>query len=303
MGRASKNRGPIGHKRGQDQCLPDSPGQRRAPCSLAPWQLPPKVSPAGDVPTCAAHWREGPSCRTAATVSELFQKPGKELRSFRPASQPHNPASVPVRRGDRPHGGQLDAHPEERSVQPVGSLTRRAPARYVVDSRHPQSAVVVPCNVIKTVAQPALTRASHLAHLCPDPGNESSHLFGPGQARSAAAPVPSGTGNRRVPSRATLRFPGLMGWPGLGLWLSGAALRPRGELPEVRRSRALAGGVKLRPVTGPPPAPDREGAKPGQWPGDHQCGTGSSSPFRSKRAQTVFPPRSSGVHQTAAARR
>lgn len=302
MGRASKNRGPIGHIRGQDQCLPDSPGQRRAPCSLAPWQLPPKVSPAGDVPTRAAHRRDNSSCRTAATVCKPFQKPGKQLSSFRPARQPHDPASTVVRRADRPHGGQLDAHPKERSVQPVGGLTRRAPARYVVDSWHPQAAVL-PCDIIEPIAQPALTRASHLSHLCPDPGNESSLLFGPGQTRSTAAPVPSGTGNRRVPSRATLRFPGLMGWPGLGLWLSGAALRPGGELPEVRRSRALAGGVKLRPFTGPPPAPDREGAKPGQRPGDHQCCPHSPSPFRSKRAQTVFPPRSSGVHQTAAARR
>lgn len=68
MGRASKNRGPIGHNRGQDQCLPDSPGQRKAPCSLAPSQLQPKVSPAGDVPTCTAHQRKGASRGTAVAI-------------------------------------------------------------------------------------------------------------------------------------------------------------------------------------------------------------------------------------------
>ncbi len=73
MGRASKNRGPIGHKRGQGHCLPDSPGQRTAPCSLAPWQLPPKVSPAGDLPTCIAHRRKDPSRRTAVAVRTRFQ--------------------------------------------------------------------------------------------------------------------------------------------------------------------------------------------------------------------------------------
>lgn len=70
MGRASKNRGPIGHNRGQVHHLPDSPEQRRAPCSLAPWQLPPKVSPADDLPTRTAHQLKRVSPSTTVTIGE-----------------------------------------------------------------------------------------------------------------------------------------------------------------------------------------------------------------------------------------
>ncbi len=102
MGRASKNRGPIGHNRGQVQYLPDSPGQRKAPCSLAPWQLLPKVSPASDVPTYRAHQRQHPSYRTAATASEPLQEPSKLVHRLRPARQAHEPAPVLTRRGHSP---------------------------------------------------------------------------------------------------------------------------------------------------------------------------------------------------------
>lgn len=50
MGRASKNRGPIGLNAGRLQETARSAGERKAPCSLAPWQLPPKASTAGGVP-------------------------------------------------------------------------------------------------------------------------------------------------------------------------------------------------------------------------------------------------------------
>lgn len=201
MGRASKTRGPIGHNRGQVQYLPDPPGERKAPWSLAPWQLPPKVSAAGDVPTRATHQRKGTSCRTAVAARECFQKPGDSLHNIRPASNPYDPAPVLIRRSHGPHLRQLETDTQERPVQPVRSLPRIAPARHVVDARHPQTAVCA--RDVETVTQPVLTRASHLAHLCPDLDDASSTFFGPGQKRTAAAPVPSGTGDRCVPSRTT----------------------------------------------------------------------------------------------------
>lgn len=102
MGRASKNRGPIGQNRGQVHHLPDSPEQRKAPCSLAPWQLPPKISPAGDVPTCTAHQRKHPSRRTAAAISEPLQKSREPDGRTGQAHQAHHPAPVIVRRGHGP---------------------------------------------------------------------------------------------------------------------------------------------------------------------------------------------------------
>lgn len=102
MGRASKNRGPIGHNRGQVDYLPDSPGERKAPCSLAPWQLPPKVSPAGDVPMRSAHQRKHPSPDTTVAIGERLQKAGKSIHRAWPARQTHDPAPVVVRRGDGP---------------------------------------------------------------------------------------------------------------------------------------------------------------------------------------------------------
>lgn len=100
MGRASKNRGPIGHNRGQVHHLPDSPGERKAPCSLAPWQLPPKVSPAGDVPMCPAPQRKSPSQRTAVTVDEPRQKPRESHGRTRRAHQTDHPVPRVVRRSD-----------------------------------------------------------------------------------------------------------------------------------------------------------------------------------------------------------
>ncbi len=100
MGRASKNRGPIGHTSGQVQYLPDSPGERKAPCSLAPWQLPPKVSAAVDVPTCTAHPRKHPSSRTTVTIGEPLQEPREPDGRTGQAHQAHHPAPVVVRRSD-----------------------------------------------------------------------------------------------------------------------------------------------------------------------------------------------------------
>lgn len=97
MGRASKNRGPIGHNRGQVQYLPDSPGERKAPCSLAPWQLPPKVSPADDVPSCTAHQRNRPSPCITITIRERAQEPRELHGRTGQAHQAHHPAPVAVR--------------------------------------------------------------------------------------------------------------------------------------------------------------------------------------------------------------
>lgn len=201
MGRASKNRGPIGHNSGQVQYLPDSPGQRKAPCSLAPWQLPPKASAAGDVPTRGAHQAKGISYRTALVTRDRFQKPGKPTHRIRPASHPHHTAPVLICRGDCSYLRQLEPGTEQPPVQPVRSLPGFAPARHVVDSRHPQTAVRA--RDIEAVPQPVPACAGHLAHLCPDLDNGSSTSFGPGQKRSTAAPVPSGTGGRSVPIRTT----------------------------------------------------------------------------------------------------
>lgn len=102
MGRASKNRGPIGHNRGQGRCLPDSPGERKAPCSLAPWQLPPKVSAAGDVPTRTAHQRKRHSWGTAVAVRDCLQDPGEAVHGIGPCHQPHDSAPLLVGRCNRP---------------------------------------------------------------------------------------------------------------------------------------------------------------------------------------------------------
>lgn len=102
MGRASKNRGPIGHNTGQVQYLPDSPGERKAPCSLAPWQLPPKVSPPADVPTHTAHQRKHPSPRITGTIGERLQELGEPHGGTRQAHQAHNPVPVVVRRSYGP---------------------------------------------------------------------------------------------------------------------------------------------------------------------------------------------------------
>lgn len=201
MGRASKNRGPIGHKRGQDQCLPDSPGERKAPCSLAPWQLPPKVSPPDDVPTRTAHPPRHPSPRTAVTVSQRLQDYGEPIRRLRPARQAHHTAPRLVRRRHGPHRGQLEARTQERTIQPIRRLTRRPPAPDVIDPTHPQARPRVR-DVVEAVTKPILTRASHLAtpiRLT----DGSSTLRGPGRVDSTATPVPSGTGERCVPSRTT----------------------------------------------------------------------------------------------------
>lgn len=100
MGRASKNRGPIGHNRGQVDYLPDSPGERKAPCSLAPWQLPPKVSPAGDVPTPTAHQQKCPSQLTAVTVDEPREKLREAHGRTGRAHQTNHPVPHVVRRSD-----------------------------------------------------------------------------------------------------------------------------------------------------------------------------------------------------------
>lgn len=97
MGRASKSRGPIGHNSGQGRCLPDSPGQRKAPCSLAPWQLPPKTSAAGDMPTCGNNQGKGASRRAAFVVRNRLQAPGKPVDDVRPARDPYDPAPALVR--------------------------------------------------------------------------------------------------------------------------------------------------------------------------------------------------------------
>ncbi len=102
MGRASKNRGPIGHNRGQVHHLPDPPGERKAPCSLAPWQLPPKVSPAGDVPMCTAHQRKHLSPSVAVTIGEPLQEPREPDGRTRQPHKAHYPAPVVVRRSDGP---------------------------------------------------------------------------------------------------------------------------------------------------------------------------------------------------------
>lgn len=110
MGRASKNRGPIGHNRGQVHHLPDSPGERKAPCSLAPWQLPPKVSPAGDVRTRATHQRKHSSPRTAVAVSVRLEEPGESVHGAGRSDQPHYTATVVIRRRDGSRLRQL--HPD-----------------------------------------------------------------------------------------------------------------------------------------------------------------------------------------------
>ena len=98
MGRASKNRGPIGLLRAAPRTA-RSAGERKAPCSLAPWQLQPKVSPAGDVPTCTAHQRKGTSRRTTVAIRPPLQELGKPIHGARPARQPHHTAPILVRRG------------------------------------------------------------------------------------------------------------------------------------------------------------------------------------------------------------
>lgn len=103
MGRASKNRGPIGLLRAGPRTA-RSAGERKAPCSLAPWQLQPKVSPAGDVPTCAAHQRKGASCCTTVALRPRLQELGESIHGARPARQPHHAAPVLVRRSDGPYG-------------------------------------------------------------------------------------------------------------------------------------------------------------------------------------------------------
>lgn len=102
MGRASKNRGPIGLNAGRLQETARSAGERKAPCSLAPWQLPPKVSTPGDVPTCTAHQQDGASPHTIVAVRERFQESGEPVHRTRPARHPHNPAPLLIGRGDRP---------------------------------------------------------------------------------------------------------------------------------------------------------------------------------------------------------
>jgi hypothetical protein len=102
MGRASKNRGPIGHNHGQVQYLPDSPGERKAPCSLAPWQLPPKVSPAGDVPTRTTHQRKHSSRRLTVATAESFQKPREPDGRTGQAHQADHAVPLVVRCGHGP---------------------------------------------------------------------------------------------------------------------------------------------------------------------------------------------------------
>lgn len=104
MGRASRNRGPIGLLRAGPRTA-RSAGERKAPCSLAPWQLQPKVSPAGDVPKCTTHQRKGRSHCTAVAIRERLQNLSESIHGVRPACQPHDPATFLVRRGDGPYRG------------------------------------------------------------------------------------------------------------------------------------------------------------------------------------------------------
>jgi len=102
MGRASKNRGPIGLNAGRLQETARSAGERKAPCSLAPWQLPPKVSTPADVPTYRAHQRNDGSPRTAVAVRKPLQETGEPVHRARPTRHPHNSAPLLIGRSDRP---------------------------------------------------------------------------------------------------------------------------------------------------------------------------------------------------------
>lgn len=216
MGRASKTRGPIGHTSGQVQYLPDPPGERKAPWSLAPWQLPPKVSAAGDVPTRAAHPGKSGSCGTTVAAHERLQETGESLHRIRPTSDPYDPATAPVRRGHSPDVRQFESGAQERPIQPVRGLPCLTPARHVVDARHPQTTVLA-CDV-ESVPQPVLIRASHLAHLCPDLGNGSSTSFGPGQNAEQRPRYHQAPGTA-VPFRTTPVAVQARGWSGLGMRL------------------------------------------------------------------------------------
>lgn len=102
MGRASKNRGPIGLNAGRLQETARSAGERKAPCSLAPWQLPPKVSTPSDVPTYRAHQRKDRSPRTAVAVHERLQETRQPVHGTGPARHPHDTAPLLIGRGDGP---------------------------------------------------------------------------------------------------------------------------------------------------------------------------------------------------------
>lgn len=103
MGRASKNRGPIGLLRAGPRTA-RSAGERKAPCSLAPWQLQPKVSPAGDVPTCTVHQGKGASCCTTVAVGASLKQLCKTIHGVRPARQADNTTAGLVRASDRAYG-------------------------------------------------------------------------------------------------------------------------------------------------------------------------------------------------------
>ncbi|CAM5447509.1 hypothetical protein SVIOM74S_04715 [Streptomyces violarus] len=105
----------------------DSPGERRAPCSLAPWQLPPKVSPADDVPTRAAHLRKRRSSHAAVSGRKRLQKTGQLLHLDRPPRQPDDAPPSPVGRGHRTHTGQLEPDSQKGPVQPVCGSARLTP--------------------------------------------------------------------------------------------------------------------------------------------------------------------------------
>lgn len=156
MGRASKNRGPIGHHTGQVQYLPDSPGERKAPCSLAPWQLPPKVSPPDDVPTHTAHQQKYPSPRTTGTIGERLQELGEPVSGVRQTRQPHDAVPALICRGNCPHLRRHEPGTQQSPVQPVGGLPRHTPARQVVDATHPQTGLHA-CDVVQTVSEPVFT--------------------------------------------------------------------------------------------------------------------------------------------------
>lgn len=165
MGRASKNRGPIGLNTGRLQETARSAGERKAPCSLAPWQLPPKVSTPGDVPTYRAHQQDDTSPRTAVAIHERLQETAKPIRGTRPAHHPNDPAPLLIGRGDRPQSGQLEARAEERPVQPVSDFPSLTPPLHIVVACHPQTGVHTVD--AQTISQPILTRASHRVHLNP----------------------------------------------------------------------------------------------------------------------------------------
>jgi len=97
MGRASKNRGPIGLNAGRLQETARSAGERKAPCSLAPWQLPPKVSAAGDVPTRTTHQRNHTSQRTTVDVRARLQEIGEPIHGTRPPRQADHTTTILVR--------------------------------------------------------------------------------------------------------------------------------------------------------------------------------------------------------------